>query len=136
MSTETVPKSSGRALLLAGLALGPLGIAAFVGQFAMQRLSVPWYLPAFALAGACVVAASLRRRRSIARFAALAALIGLGGLELLALSAMRLPAYDGPVAIGKPFPAFESKRSDGTPLTQASLAGESHTAMVFFRGRW
>lgn len=136
MSTDSIPKSTGRGLLLGGLVLAALGIAAYAAQLASQRLTVPWYMPVLAFLGAGLVAASLRRRRSFARVASLVALLGLVGFEVLALSLMRLPAYDGPVAVGSPFPGFEAKRSDGTPLTQASLAGESHTAMVFFRGRW
>ena len=90
-------------------------------------------MPALALLGVALVAASLWQRRTAWR---VIALVALGGFEVMALNAMRLPPYTGPVAVGKPFPAFEARLADGTPFTQADLAGASHTAMVFFRGRW
>jgi hypothetical protein len=62
--------------------------------------------------------------------------VALGGFEVLALNAMRLPPYAGPIAVGRPFPAFEARLADGTPFTQADLVGGRHTALVFFRGRW
>jgi len=49
---------------------------------------------------------------------------------------MRLPAYNGPIAVGRPFPAFEARRADGTPFRQSDLIGDQHHAIVFFRGRW
>ena len=136
MTTDSIPRPRGRLLLLLGLALAPLGIAAYVVQLWLQRLAVPWYMPALALLGVVLVAASLRQRRTAWRVIALVALVALGGFEVMALNAMRLPPYTGPVAVGKPFPAFEARLADGTPFTQADLAGASHTAMVFFRGRW
>lgn len=136
MIASTNPPASGRSLLLLGLALAPLGIGAFVLQMGLARLVTPWYVPVLAFVGAGLVAASIWRRRTAWRMLALVALLGLGGLEVLALNAMRLPAYQGPIVVGQPFPAFEARLADGSPLTQADLAGASHTAMVFFRGRW
>jgi hypothetical protein len=122
--------------MLLGLGLAALGIAAYVFQLWLQRLSVPWYMPAMALLGAALVAASLREKRTAWRVLALVVALLLGGFELLALNSMRLPRYTGPVAVGKPFPAFEAKLADGSPFTQASLPGDRDTVMVFFRGRW
>ena len=136
MTPDSIPQPRGRLLLLLGLALAPLGIAAYVVQLWLQRLAVPWYMPALAFLGVVLVAASLWQRRTAWRVIALVALVALGGFEVMALNAMRLPPYTGPVAVGKPFPAFEARLADGTPFTQADLAGASHTAMVFFRGRW
>ena len=122
--------------MLLGLGLAALGIAAYAVQLRLHRLAVPWYMPAMALIGAALVAASLWERRTVWRWLALAVALLLGGLELAALNAMRLPPYRGPIAVGRPFPAFEARLADGTPFTQANLAGDRHTALVFFRGRW
>src|SRR3954471_6548383 len=130
------PRPRGRLLMLLGLGLAALGIAAYVPQLWLQRLSVPWYMPAMALLGATLVAASLREKRTVWRVLALVVVLLLGGFEVLALNSMRLPRYTGPVAVGKPFPAFEAKLADGSPFTQASLPGDRDTVMVFFRGRW
>ncbi len=130
----TRPRS--RLLMLLGLGLAALGIAAYVLQLWLQRLSVPWYMPAAALLGAALVAASLRERRTVWRILALVVVLLIGGFEVVALNSMRLPRYTGPVAVGKPFPAFEARLADGSPFTQASLTGDRDTVMVFFRGRW
>jgi hypothetical protein len=136
MTTTPSPGHRGRLLMLLGLGLAALGIAAYVGQLRLQRLAVPWYMPAMALIGAALVAVSLWERRTIWRALALIVVVLLGGFEVMALNAMRLPPYSGPVSVGRPFPAFEAKLADGTPFTQASLAGGRHAVMVFFRGRW
>ena len=132
----TTTRPRGRLLMLLGLGLAALGIAAYVLQLRLQRLSVPWYMPAAALLGAALVAASLREKRTVWRVLALAVVLLLGGFEAMALLSMRLPRYTGPVAVGKPFPAFEARLADGSPFTQANLAGDRDTVMVFFRGRW
>ena len=93
-------------------------------------------LPALALLGVVLVIASLWEKRTVWRVLALVAVVLLGGFELTALNAMRLPTYTGPIAVGRPFPAFEAMRADGTPFTQDELAGDRHTVLVFFRGRW
>jgi hypothetical protein len=122
--------------MLAGLGLGALGVAAFAIQLSLGRLMLPWYMPAAALLGAACVAASLRERRTAWRAVALVVVMLLASLECMALYAMRLPPYRGPIAVGRPFPAFEARRADGTPFTQGDLIGDRHHAMVFFRGRW
>src|SRR3954463_10514344 len=109
MSTTRTTRPRGRLLMLLGLGLAALGIAAYVLQLWLQRLSVPWYTPAMALLGAALVAASLREKRTAGRVRALVVVLLLGGFEVLALISMRLPRYTGPVAVGKPFPAFEAK---------------------------
>jgi hypothetical protein len=136
-STDTPSAGSrGRLLLLAGLGLAVLGVAAYAVQLSLQRLVLPWYMPAAALLGVVLVAASLRKRRTAWRWLALVAVALLMGFELMVLNATRLPPYAGPIAVGRPFPAFEAKQADGTPFTQNDLAGDEHHALVFFRGRW
>ena len=136
-STNVLPsRSKGRSLMLAGLVVPVLGVAAYAIQFSLQRLMVPWYMPAAALVGVALVAASLWRRRTVWRMLALMVVVFLAGFELMAFSAMRLPPYTGPVAVGRPFPAFAARRADGTPFGQNDLIGDQHHALVFFRGRW
>jgi hypothetical protein len=126
----------GRLFLLLGLGLAVLGVVAFIVQIALGRLMVPWYTPALASLGVCLVIISLVERRTIWRVVALTAVMLLAGAEWAILYAMRLPPYTGPITVGRPFPAFETTRADGTPFAQSNLAGEQHTVLVFFRGRW
>ena len=70
------------------------------------------------------------------RIVALAAVTLLAGAEWAIIYAMRLPPYTGPITVGRPFPAFETTRADGTPFAQSDLAGAQKTVLVFFRGRW
>ena len=111
-------------------------MAAFAIQLSLERLMLPWYMPAAAMLGVACVVASLWKRRTVWRALALVVVVFLAGLEFAALYAMRLPAYAGPIAVGRSFPAFEARRADGTPFTQDDLIGDQHHALVFFRGRW
>ena len=132
----TPGRSRGRLLLLLGLGLAVLGVVAYVVQLSLQRLMLPWYMPALALLGVVLVVMSLWQRRTVWRVLALLAVVLLAGAELAVLHAMRLPPYAGPIAVGRPFPAFEVRRADGTPFTQADLTGDRNQVLVFFRGRW
>jgi hypothetical protein len=133
---DTPDRSRGRLFLLAGLGLAVLGVVAYAAQLYFLRLTLPWYMPALALLGVALVALSLWRQRTVWRGLALLAVVLLSGAELAALNATRLPPYTGPVAVGRPFPAFEARRADGTPFTQNELTGDRHHVLVFFRGRW
>jgi hypothetical protein len=137
VSTDAPPaRSRGRLLMLAGLGLAVLGVVAFAIQLSLGRLMLPWYMPAAALLGVACVVASLWKRRTVWRALALVVVVLLAGLEFMALYATRLPSYAGPIAVGRPFPAFEARRADGTPFTENDLIGDQHHALVFFRGRW
>ena len=136
-STNAPPAGSpGRLVLLTGLGLAVLGVAVFAVQLNLGRLMLPWYMPAAALLGVALVAASLRKRRTVWRWLALVVVALLVGFEVLALNATRLPPYAGPIAVGRPFPTFEAKQADGAPFTQQNLTGDRHDVLVFFRGRW
>jgi hypothetical protein len=126
----------GRLYLAAGLAVAVLGIAAYVAQVASRRLVTPWYLPGAATLGVVLVALSLWQAPSVWRVLALVLVLLLAGAGWAFVVGARLPAYTGPVAEGKPFPAFTTLRADGSKFTQADLAGKSNSVMVFFRGRW
>jgi hypothetical protein len=89
-----------------------------------------------ALLGGALVAASLWKRTTVWRAIALLAVLLLAGAEFAVLNALRLPAYTGPIALGRPLPAFEARRADGTSFSQNDLAGDQHSVLVFFRGRW
>jgi hypothetical protein len=126
----------GRLLLLLGLGLAVLGVVAYVVQISLERLIIPWYMPALASLGVVLVVVSLLERRTVWRVLALLAVMLLTGAELAFLYAVRLPPYTGPIAVGEPFPAFEVSRADGMPFTQNDLAGDQNNVFVFFRGRW
>ena len=139
MSTEsgTGPRRSpGRVLVAAGLGFAALGMAGYAAQLSQHRLTTPWYLPASATLGAVLVAASLWQRRSVWRVLALLLVVLVAGAEWTFLLSLRLPAYSGPVAAGRSFPAFSTMRADGTPFTRADLEGGPNHVLVFFRGRW
>jgi hypothetical protein len=135
-SSDTPHRLRGRLLLLLGLGLGVLGVVAYVVQFSLARLMLPWYMPTLAALGVVLVVMSLWERRTVWRVLALLAVVLLTGAELALLYAMRLPPYTGPIEVGRPFPAFEARRADGTPLTHRDLAGDRNNVLVFFRGRW
>jgi hypothetical protein len=126
----------GRILLLLGLGVAVLGVVAYIAQFSLERLIIPWYMPALGLLGVVLVVVSLRERRTVWRVLALVAVMLLTGAELAFLYAVRLPPYIGPIVVGRPFPAFEASRADGTPFTQYDLVGDKNDVFVFFRGRW
>lgn len=128
--------SSGRIFLALGLGLAALGVIAYIIQIAAQRLTAPWYVPIAATLGLVFLVVSLWKRRTIWRVLALLLVGLLAGAEWTFLLATRLPAYNGPVAVGKPFPAFTTTRADGTSFTERDLEGDQNSVLVFFRGRW
>src|SRR5262245_59162834 len=118
MATSTVTRASrrpGRLLLVLGLVLVALSVIGYVLQVRAGLLAAPWYMPVAALVAAGLIVLSLRKARSIWRVLALVFVLLLGAAQATMLLALRLPEYKGPVAAGKPFPAFQSLRADGTP---------------------
>jgi hypothetical protein len=135
-SGGSTQRGRGRLFLFVGLGLTVLGIGLYVAQIARGRLVVPWYMPALGLAGALFLVLSLIEQRTIWRGCAVVTVALLTGAELAFLFSVRLPSYTGPIAVGKPFPAFETARSDGVVFGQRDLTGEQNNVLVFFRGRW
>ena len=113
-----------------------LGVLAYVAQVAALQLRMPWYLPITGTIALMLVILSLKQKRSVWRFLALVFVLLLTGMEWMFVFGGRLPAYRGPVAVGKPFPAFATLRADGTPFTERDLGGAQNDVIVFFRGRW
>ena len=137
MSTVTpTAAKSGRGLLFLGLACAVLGIAAYMVQVSMSHLTTPWYLPVTAILGVVLVVLSLREKRTVWRWLMLAFVGFLAAFEGLFFFGTRLPAYAGPLEVGKPFPAFQTLRADGSTFTQADFKGDKNTVLVFFRGWW
>jgi hypothetical protein len=123
-------------VLWLGVVLGLLAPVLYVVQLNVGRLSKPWYLPILGTVAAGLALYAVWQRRGVARILAAGFLILLAAGEWAMFSAAKLPVYDGPVAVGQPFPAFATTLADGSPFTAADLAGPRATAMVFFRGRW
>lgn len=133
----TRPRHPGRFLVLAGLVVAFSGPFLYALQLKLGILSSPWYVPLLGLLGGVFVLLALARQRGILRFVSLFLVLGLTGLEIFFLGVVsRLPPYSGPVAVGKPFPTFVTKRADGSSFTQADLTGDKNTILLFFRGRW
>lgn len=128
--------TTGRAYLLLGIALAVLGVMAYVAQVALLRLQTPWYMPIAATLGVILVAYSLWHKRTVWRMLGLVTVLLLCGLTWIFLLGLRLPPYRGPLAVGQPVPAFATQRAEGSPFTQADLAGDQNTVLVLFRGRW
>ncbi len=136
-STNNASRDSlARLLMLSGIGVAVLGVVAYAVQISLQRLMAPWYMPILATVGVLLVIKSMKRRRTVGRMVALVAIVLLTGAEWGFLYELRLPLYTGPVAVGRPFPAFEARRADGTAFTHRDLAGDQNSVLVFFRGRW
>ena len=135
-STAAPRRYPGRLWLAVGLGLPVLAVIGYAVQIAAQRLTTPWYLPAATALGAALLIVALWRARTVWRVLALLVVLLLAGAEGALLLGARLPAYTGPVAEGRPFPAFETKRADGAAFTQRDLEGGQNNVLVFFRGRW
>lgn len=129
------PRALGRRELLFGLALAAGGVIGYAVQVRLGRLFTPWYLPCLAAAGAALIGVSLWRRRNVWRYLAMAVVLLLAAAEVAFLASVRLSAYAGPIAEGRPMPEFETLRADETLFTNRDLAGQNHV-FVFFRGRW
>ena len=73
-------------------------------------------------------------------FARSAVAVVVTGLTLmvwwLALVAWRTPIYTGPAAVGEQAPAFRTTSLNGSTFDTASLRGDSHSLLIFYRGRW
>jgi hypothetical protein len=104
--------------------------------FAAKILKTNWSAPVLGTLGAALIILALMRSRSIWRWTAAVVFTLLAGFWWLALVAMSLPPYTGPVKNGDTFPAFATTLADGSPFTQDDLKGDQNTVMVFFRGHW
>src|SRR6267142_1977688 len=130
---EKSPGNTGRGSVWLGLAAALLGPVLYVAQLKAGRLVVPWYLPLLGTLGCLLVLASLGHVKSLGRILLVGVLGFLAfGEWFFLLSVSKLPSYSGPVAVGKPFPAFATTWADGKPFTEASLPGDLNTIMVFF----
>jgi hypothetical protein len=137
ISSAAAPRRvPGRLFLALGLGLAALGVIGYIVQISTGRLTAPWYMPSLATLGVVFLAVALWQARSVWRILALLLVLLLAGAEWAFLLAARLPAYTGPVAAGRPFPAFATTRADGTTFTQHDLEGERNNVLVSFRGRW
>ena len=133
---NSTPTSTGRRRLWLGLAIAVGGIAAYVAQVSMAHLKMPWYLPITGTLAFLLVAWAMWQRRGIGRGIAVVLMLLLAGAEWGFITMVGTPAYAGPVASGKPFPAFAALKADGSPFGQRDLEGDLDSIMVFFRGRW
>jgi hypothetical protein len=135
---STVRKSSGRLYLALGILLVLVGPILWMVQVFVKHLFwTPWYAPALATAGVVLVLFAVIRRPNVWRILALVVCcVPAAAYWYFLLSMAKVPAYDGPVATGKPFPAFQTTLADGSNFDQDKLKGEENTVMVFFRGHW
>ena len=102
-------------------------------RFVWRDQSQPW-VPLAALITASLGALWALRLglRSIPRWLSTLPLVTITGFTaFLALSSP--PAYEGPIRVGEPLPAFEAKLSNGETIKSTQLRG---TLLVFFRGHW
>ncbi len=136
-ATNPDPRRSGRAFFWAGVFLCLLGPTLFAVEFALKHLAVPWYSPALATLAVLCLLASVVRRRTVSRWAALVFVALFAAIQWYGLAVIiKLPEYKGPVRVGKSIPAFQGNRSDGSAFTNSELKGDRRHVLVFFRGRW
>jgi len=129
--------ATGRGLLWGGLALVVAGIPLFILQSALKRQFVPWYIPVLTTIGLALLLVSLRHRRNVLRYVAVALVAAFCAFEWFALvSFIRLPDYTGPAVAMKKLPPFSTTLADGRPFTQADVETGQATVLTFFRGRW
>jgi hypothetical protein len=143
MSTPSLPATGqsrypGRRYAWLGIAIAVLGVGGYVFQLMVLKWTfTPWYVPIMVTVGAGLLVWSVWFRRTVWRIVGLLLIGLLAAFEWYFLVYFsRLPRYEGPVAVGKPFPAFRTKLADGTPFTQQRFQGDKDTVLVFFRGRW
>lgn len=123
------------------LILAALVVAAAIGgwtfqMLALKRLTVPWYVPALGFIGVLLALASFWKSPGVLRGLLALLVATIGGLAgALVIRGSLLPKYDGPIAVGAPFPAFVAERAGGGQFTDADLRGQP-TVLTFFRGRW
>jgi hypothetical protein len=134
----TSPSPSRRGFLWLGVAFAVVGIPLyFVQLMALGRTDSPWYAPVMASLGVVMVFLALLRRASLGRWLVLSLMVALmAGEWWFLLRYVRLPAYNGPVSSGQPFPKFRAMRADGSNFANTNLIGDRTTALVFFRGHW
>jgi len=136
-TAETAEKRYlGRRYLWAGIVLAILGPVAYALLIWDGRLFTPWSVPIVGTLGVVLVFTALAYARSVVRVLALV-LVGVlaAGEWTLLLKFARLPAYAGPVEVGKPLPPFETRLADGSRFEPANFTGKQNTLLVFFRGR-
>jgi hypothetical protein len=127
----------GRSLLLLGVLVALAApVLNTLLMLAGKNSFEPWYAPLVSTLGVALIVLALVRSRSIWRWTAVVIFTLFVAFQWLALLAMRLPAYAGPVKHGDPFPAFATTLADGSAFTQNDLKGNQNTVMVFFRGHW
>jgi hypothetical protein len=120
-----------------GIAFTLIGLAIYAAEVYAGKLQTPWYVPALATLGMATIVLSLVRRGTVWRLIGLVLVGLLAGFEWWFVAGYsKLPPYTGPVAAGRPFPAFTVRRADGTPFTEKDLHGDRDTVLVFFRGWW
>jgi hypothetical protein len=136
VSSDLSP-SKGRGWLWLGVGVGMLAIALNLAQiFVLRHLFMPWYMPILGVLGALLILVSVVHRRSLGRMVVLIFFALLAGFELAVVFLLsNAPAYMGPIA-GEFLPAFQAKRADGTPFTDADFKGTQGTILVLFRGHW
>ncbi len=127
----------GRRYLGLGILALVLGLGAYAVQLAFHGMAVPWYAPLLGTLGSALAGVAALRRRTVTRFAVFGLLVLLTALEwafLLVFS--RLPAYQGPVQVGRPVPDFEAAAAAGGVVSARDLRRGTPSVLVFFRGRW
>jgi len=138
MSANSPPaaRPGRRELVLAFLTVA-VAIAAWIFQLlVLKRLTIPWYVPVLGGIGILLALASFWKSPGVVRGVLALVVAAIGGLAgALVIGGSLLPKYDGPIAAGLPFTAFEAELAGGGRFTEADLRGQP-TILTFFRGRW
>src|ERR1700732_4850776 len=104
----------GRLYLALGIVLVLVGPVLWMIQVQAKLFWTPWYAPALATAGVALALLSvLRRAEPLGVMALVLCCLPAAGQWYFLLSMAKVPAYTGPVAVGAPFPAFNTTLADG-----------------------
>ncbi len=114
---------------------GLIGYFIEYGAFHILRTPYTFLIPASL--GSGILISATRIRPTIARGALAVILTALTLMVWwLTLVAWRTPTYKDPAHPGQTAPSFSVSLADGTTFNTASLKGDSHSLLVFYRGRW
>lgn len=131
-------RQRGRGWLWLGIGLFLLSFGLyFLQTFQFKQLVTPWYMPILLTVGVLLALVSVRQRPTWVRVTTSLVLALLcAGEWYFIVSMSQLPAYKGPLQVGKKIPRFTTTFADGTSFTDQQLRKGAPTVLVFYRGHW
>jgi hypothetical protein len=108
-----------------------------LGAGLIIRGRVPWILLAVLWGGVALGAASLFRRRHLAKLGVLLLEVApVGFVTWYVILGSLLPAHALAIEVGDPFPAYALQDQDGVLHERAALEKRPPALYIFYRGHW